>query len=208
MSGTQGWDHCRSAAPSRTGPCSTSSTGGDAGSLSPQPRHPCHRNDTPFGKRTRATRYQRAYNRGDPQSDGTVRCATCEDPQSTTGQRRRDILSLDPPRAAPTGSAQRSRADRGQQNLASPRRHNLKGASAARHAFGYATRRHCHETEFGRATWWGRLPAAQKRAGAVFPIRPEVRRKQRAPCHRHSRSQTCVNCANVAISHLLSVTAK
>src|ERR1700687_1722287 len=48
-----------------------------------------------------------------------------------TGQSRRDLLPLDPPRTAPTGSAQRSRAGRRQQKLASSRRHGLKGASAA-----------------------------------------------------------------------------
>ena len=58
--------------------------------------------------------------------------ATCGDPESTTGQRRRDILCLDPPRAAPTGSAQRRRAGWRQQDLASPRRHSLKRTSVAR----------------------------------------------------------------------------
>ena len=45
-----------------------------------------------------------------------------------------DILRLDPPRAAPTGNAQCSRAGRRQWNLALPQRSSLKRASATRHA--------------------------------------------------------------------------
>ena len=63
--------------------------------------------------------------------------ATCGDPESTTGQRRRDILCLDPPRAAPTGSAQRRRAGWRQQNLALPQRHSLR-RSALRTADRFA----------------------------------------------------------------------
>src|SRR3982074_1569521 len=51
-----------------------------------RPRRPPY--NTPFGKRTGATRYQRAYYRADPEGDGTVRSAPCGDPESTTGQRR------------------------------------------------------------------------------------------------------------------------
>src|SRR5207248_2692532 len=81
-------------------------------------------------------------------SAAAARRAPGRDPQSAAGQRGRDGVHLDPSRTGPVGTAQRGRAGRRQQDLASPRRLIL---SALQQRNDRATRQRVGAFVFGMA---------------------------------------------------------